>query len=135
VNHDCKPLFPFGFGLTYTPVGYDHLNVHSLAAASHNDLKVLVDVMNMGGRDGDKVASFTCEKTSAVWSPPSRSLEGFQRIHLKLRRHAILPSIFHKNSLRCGMRKRNGVVDPGSYTVWVNGLSEASLSGQFMLRR
>ena len=55
VDDDGLPLFPFGFGLSYTTFRYDHLAVQSPAAGNHADIRATVEVTNTGNREGDDV--------------------------------------------------------------------------------
>ena len=56
VDDDGQPLFPFGFGLSYTTFRYDHLVAKPPACRSKGDITVTVDVTNIGSREGDEVA-------------------------------------------------------------------------------
>ena len=56
VDDDGQPLFPFGFGLSYTTFRYDHLVAKPPASRSKGDITVTVDVTNIGSREGDEVA-------------------------------------------------------------------------------
>ncbi len=83
VDDNGNPLFPFGFGLSYTTFGYDHLAAEPPAPGSHGDVQVTVDVTNTGNREGDEVAQLYTREEVASVETPRRSLEGFSRIHLK----------------------------------------------------
>ncbi|MCR5645733.1 MAG: glycoside hydrolase family 3 C-terminal domain-containing protein [Bacteroidales bacterium] len=75
VEESAKPLYPFGFGLSYTQFDYSPLEV--------GDDEVVVVVTNVGDRDGDEVVQlYASAKTQALtlWS---KRLVGFQRIHLQ----------------------------------------------------
>ncbi|MGB6191518.1 MAG: glycoside hydrolase family 3 N-terminal domain-containing protein, partial [Terracidiphilus sp.] len=70
VEGNDKPLYPFGFGLSYTTFRYDHLKVRSPAPGSDGDIQVNVDVTNTGSRAGDEVAQlYMRENTSSVETP------------------------------------------------------------------
>jgi beta-glucosidase len=72
VDDDGKPLFPFGFGLSYTTFRYDHLAVQAPAPASKGDIRITVDVTNTGEREGDEVAQlYMREDVGSVERPQS----------------------------------------------------------------
>ena len=55
MDDDGQPLFPFGFGLSYTKFRYDHLMAKPPATSVQGDILVSVDVTNVGQRQGDEV--------------------------------------------------------------------------------
>jgi beta-glucosidase len=135
VNDDGEPLFPFGFGLSYTSFRYEHLAVQVPAAGSHGDVRVTVDVTNTGERDGDDVVQlYEREDTTSV-ETPGRSLCGFSRVHLRPHETRTVTFVVPQSQLAVWNAGRRWVVEPGSFTVWAGGDSRAALSAKFMLRR
>ncbi len=133
VDDNGEPLFPFGFGLSYTTFRYDHVHVQPPAASSGADIEVSVDVTNTGTRAGDEVAQlYVRENTSSV-ETPIRSLEGFSRIHLKPGETRSV--VFHVPQQQLAVWNAEGewAVESGKYTVWVGGSSRAPLSTDFKL--
>jgi beta-glucosidase len=131
IDDNGEPLFPFGFGLSYTTFHYDHLAVEPSAASGAADIQVSVEVTNTGTREGDEVAQLYMRENTSSVETPSRSLEGFSRIHLKPQETTTV--VFHvsKRQLALWNAESKWVVEPGTYTVWVGGSSRAPLSTQF----
>ncbi|MEZ5058378.1 MAG: fibronectin type III-like domain-contianing protein [Saprospiraceae bacterium] len=80
--YEGEPLFPFGFGLSYTQFKYDNLNFSEKIDAG-NPLQVTVKVSNTGNRAGDEVVQLYLQDLKASTPRPMRQLEGFERIHLE----------------------------------------------------
>lgn len=76
-----EPLYPFGYGLSYTRFGYSHLSTSAASIADGDTLTVSVDVTNLGERDGDEVAQLYISANREGY--PIRQLAAFQRVHLK----------------------------------------------------
>ncbi len=83
VDDNGRPLFPFGFGLSYTTFRYDHLAVQPPSGQEQRRCQVTVDVTNTGDREGDEVAQLYVHEDVSSVETPRRSLAGFSRIHLK----------------------------------------------------
>jgi beta-glucosidase len=132
VDNDGKLLFPFGFGLSYTTFRYDHLIAQAPAMGSHDDVKVSVDVTNTGDREGDEVAQLYLREDVSSVETPSRSLKGFQRIHLEPQETRNITFRIPREQLAIWSAEKKWVVEPGSYTAWVGGSSEASLSADML---
>ena len=135
VDDDGKPLFPFGFGLSYTTFRYDHLAAQPPAPGGGGDIVVIADVTNTGDREGEEVAQLYLRQDVSSVETPDRSLKGFSRIRLKPQETKTVTFRIPQEQLAVWNAEGKWAVEPGSYTVWVGGSSEASLSRQFSLRR
>ena len=129
------PLFPFGFGLSYTSFRYEHVVAKSPTAGTQQDVEVNVDVTNSGGRVGDEVVQlYVREDTSSV-ETPARSLAAFTRVHLEPNEMRTVTLRIPQRQLAVWNAEGKWAVEPGSYTVWVGGSSQAQLSASFVLSR
>jgi beta-glucosidase len=128
-------LFPFGFGLSYTTFRYDHLAVDPPAPGSSGEILVSVDVTNQGDRQGEEVAQVYVRQDVGSVETPDRSLKGFSRISLN--RGETRNVIFHipQDQLAVWNAESEWKVEAGSYTLWVGGSSQASLTTKFVLGR
>lgn len=119
VGDSGEPLFPFGFGLSYTTFRYDHVVVQAPAASSGADIQVSVDVTNTGTREGDEVAQLYMRENTSSVETPSRSLQGFFRIHLKPQETRSVVFKVPQKQLAVWNAEGKWAVEPGKYTVWV----------------
>ena len=133
VDDDGKPLFSFGFGLSYTTFHYDHLVATPPAPGSHGDVQVTVDVTNSGDREGDEVAQLYLREDITSVETPRRSLKGFSRIHLQPRETKTVTFQVPRNQLEVWNAEGKWVIEPGAFTVCVGGSSQASLTSKFLL--
>ncbi len=78
-----EPLFPFGFGLSYTTFAYSNLHVERLATDPDAVAKITIDVTNTGPRDGAEVAELYVHEEHPRLFRPEKELKGFQRVFLK----------------------------------------------------
>jgi beta-glucosidase len=135
VDDDGAPLFPFGFGLSYTAFRYDNLVVQPPAPGSSGEIVVSVDVTNDGDRQGEEVAQLYVRQDVGSVETPDRSLKGFSRIALNPgeTKHVIfrLP----QDQLAVWSAENAWKVETGNYTLWVGGSSQASLTTKFVLSR
>jgi beta-glucosidase len=113
------PLFPFGYGLSYTKFTYSDLHVPGTAEADQ-DVVVSVQVENAGDRAGDEVVQLYLSDLEASVAVPTRTLVGFQRITLK-------PGEKRKVDFTIPPRQLSVfsggafVVEPGTFEVSVGG--------------
>jgi beta-glucosidase len=77
------PLYPFGFGLSYTSFVYSNLKISSENIGKDGSISVNVEVENTGKRDGDEVVQLYVRHINSQVSRPAQELKGFQRINLK----------------------------------------------------
>ncbi|MBT9332654.1 glycoside hydrolase family 3 C-terminal domain-containing protein [Acidipila sp. 4G-K13] len=129
-----RPLFPFGFGLSYTTFRYDHLIVQPPAPGSGADIQATVEVTNTGDRPGDEVAQLYMREDVGSVETPRRSLEGFSRIHLNPQETQTVTFHIPQKQLAVWNAEGKWAVEPGSYTLWAGGSSQATLTAQLHLR-
>jgi beta-glucosidase len=134
VDDDGKPLFPFGFGLSYTSFRYEDLSIESPAPGTGSDVVVKVKVTNTGDREGDEVAQLYVRQNVSSVETPARALKGFSRIHLKPSESMTVIFRVPQDQLAIWNADGKWTVEPGTYTVWAGGSSEASLSAPFQLK-
>jgi beta-glucosidase len=77
------PLYPFGFGLSYTTFRYANLKTSTPTLAADGSLTVSVDVTNTGSRTGDAVVQLYVKHLASKVSRPNEELKGFQRVTLE----------------------------------------------------
>ena len=134
VDDDGKPLFPFGFGLSYTSFGYGDISVQSPVAGSKDDVVVSFQVTNTGEREGTEVPQLYVRQAVGSVETPIRSLEGFTRVHLRAHESRMVTMHLHQKQLEVWNAEKAWAVEPGYYTRWVGGSSEAVLTTRFLLK-
>ena len=77
-----EPLYPFGFGLSYTTFRYANLRTSSGRLKAGREITVSVDVTNTGARDGDEVVEFYVRHLGSKVERPLRELKGFGRVNI-----------------------------------------------------
>jgi beta-glucosidase len=115
-----QPLYPFGYGLSYSNFSYSNLKLSTTALNADDPLDVDADVTNTGGYDGDEVAELYLTFPEAPGAP-LRALRGFTRVHLAKgeTRHVHFPL----NARDLSMVNESGdrSVAPGTYKISVGG--------------
>ena len=127
VDQSVEPLWPFGFGLSYTTFALDQLRVDRTVLETAGDLvSIQVDVTNTGDRPGSEVVQLYIRDEEATVARPVRELRGFRRVHL-------VPGECRTVSFRLSTEQfayvgadHRRVVEPGRVSVQV-GVSSADL--------
>ena len=115
-----KPLYPFGFGLSYTKFKYSNLKLPANISAE-KDFEVSVDVTNTGDRDGDEVVELYIKDEKASTPRPIVQLEGFERINIKKGETKTVSFTITPRQLSLINKKGQRVVEPGWFTISVGG--------------
>jgi beta-glucosidase len=134
IDSNGRPLFPFGFGMSYTTFRYDHSSVEVPPPGSHKDIQVSVNVTNTGETAGDEVAQVYLREDFSSVETPARALKGFSRIHLNPGETKTVTFEIPQRQIAVWNADKKWAIEAGEYTVWVGGSSEATLSSRFYLR-
>ncbi len=126
------PLYPFGYGLSYTTFTYSNLKVQKSTVKVGEPVTVQVDIANTGRYVGAEVAQLYIHQRSGSASRPVRQLKGFKRVILKAGAKQTLTFKLGKDELKYwSSAERNWVNEAGSFDVWVGGDSNAKLHTEF----
>ena len=128
------PLFPFGYGLSYTRFEYSDLKVVTPEVEIGGTVKISVKVKNVGERDGDDVAQLYVRDVVAETTRPVRELKGFERISLKAGEERVITFEIATSELAYCHTDNTVCEDAGDFKVWVGEDSNASLEGTFSLK-
>ena len=133
-DQPSTPLYPFGYGLSYTTFSYDNLTLSQTEAKVGATLDVSVDVTNTGTRAGDTVAQLYIHQRAGSASRPVRQLKGFQRITLAAGAKQTLHFKLGPDELQFwSPTKKTWGVEPEQFDVWVGDSSRAKLHSEFRL--
>jgi beta-glucosidase len=127
------PLFPFGYGLSYTHFSYGTPSVDHAVLRPDGTLHVTTRVTNDGARAGAAVVQLYVHDELASVSRPVRELKGFQRVDLKPGESKAVTFTLHPSDLAFMRRDMTWGTEPGAYTLYVGGDSTATTSASFTL--
>ncbi len=118
------PLFPFGFGLSYTQFDYSNLQI-SKKNMTQNDTTVLsFQLKNIGDREGDEVVQLYIHDELASLARPVMELKGFQRVSLKKGESKIIQFSISKELLEMYNLQMSKVVEPGTFRLMIGASSK-----------
>lgn len=118
---DGDPLYPFGFGLSYTRFAYRNLRVHSDRVPTGEPIRVAVEVENTGDRAGDEVVQLYVRDSEASVLVPRHSLQGFKRIHLEPGTAQTVEFLLAPRQLALVDEKGIRRLEPGQFEIFVGG--------------
>ena len=128
-----EPLFPFGYGLSYTTYEYSDFKMSSNTLLPDETLQVGVKVTNSGDRYGEEVVQLYTRDLVGSVSRPVKELKGFQKVKLAPRESKIIVFTLTEEDLKFWNYDMKYVAEPGDFKVFVGGSSVDCLEGDFKL--
>ena len=134
-HYQDRPLFPFGFGLSYTTFAYARLELSASRITVGQKIAVSVDVTNRGSRTGTEIAQLYVNDVFSTLSTPSKTLRRFARVELGPGETRRLTFDLDDADLAYVGRDGRPVLEPGDFEVMVGGSSrdEDLLRARFVL--
>ena len=119
-----EPLFPFGYGLSYTTFEFDHLCIAPSEVQAGDQFAVSVEVTNTGDRAGDEVVQLYIRQRATPVPRPIKELKGFQRISLHPGERKRVTFVLHTSQLGYYDEEMRFVVQPGTVEIMVGYSSQ-----------
>ncbi len=128
------PLFPFGYGLSYTTFDYSDLNLSAGEITADQKLKVSVVVKNTGVFDGEEVVQLYVQDLYGSIARPVKELKGFEKIFLKAGESKTVEFELGAADLAFFGVDKTWKAEPGNFNLWVGTNSQSGLKGAFKLK-
>lgn len=129
-----EPLYPFGFGLSYTEFEYSDVKLSATEITSADSVNVSIELTNRGARDGSEVVQLYIRDLVGSVTRPVKELKGFQKVNLKAGETKTITFMlgmkdlsFYKSDLSFGF-------EPGKFQVFVGGNSRDVKQAEFELK-
>jgi beta-glucosidase len=133
-DEESTPLYPFGYGLSYTTFTFSNLHVSQPQFRIGQTAEVTADVENTGPSTADEVPQIYIHQQYGSTSRPVRELKGFERITLAAHeKKTVHFSLGSKELSYWSAAKKAWVEEPARFDVWVGADSQATLHGSFTI--
>jgi beta-glucosidase len=131
IDETNDPLYPFGYGLSYTSFAYSNLQVLTPEIDEEDDLIVSVEVTNTGERAGDEIVQMYVRDLVGSVTRPVKELRGFSRVSLEPGETVELTFEVSAESFGFHGLDNEFIVEPGEFHVWIGPNSAEGLQGSF----
>ncbi len=128
-----EPLYPFGYGLTYTTFSYSDLQLSQNTMHADGSVEASIVVKNTGQREGDEVVQLYIHQQASSIARPVKELRGFQRIHLKAGEQRRVTFCIDREHLQYLSSLGEPVLESGRFDIMIGGNSDDTLSQTLMV--
>jgi beta-glucosidase len=127
-----EPLYPFGYGLSYTSFSYSGLTLDHPQITPRRPVKIKLTVSNTGNYDGEETAQLYIRDMAASVTQPVKELKKFQKVYLKKGESKDIEFTLTTNDLKFVNSNLHWVYEPGEFKVFVGGNSRDVVEGVLM---
>lgn len=131
IDESNAPLYPFGYGLSYSTFEYSDLQIDD---SDMKNIKVSVKVSNTSNVDGQEITQLYIHDKAASVVRPVKELKGFEKYMLKAGESKTVSFSLTENELGFFSAEGEFLVEPGAFEVWVGPSSAEGLHGSFELK-
>jgi beta-glucosidase len=128
------PLFPFGFGLSYTQFKYEDIKLSKKSLAVGESIEVSAKITNTGKYDADEIVQLYIRDLFGSYTRPIKELKDFKRLHIKAGESTIVKFKLHSDHLAFFTPDKKFVTEPGKFHVWIGGASTTNLMAEFEVK-
>ncbi len=133
IDTENTPLYPFGYGLSYTTFEYSNLKLNGSKFNVGEDIKVSVEVKNTGNRDGKEVVQLYIRDLVGSITRPVKELKGFELLEIKVGESKTVTFTLNSATLGFYNNQEKFITEPGDFKVFVGGSSIKTLEANFEL--
>ncbi|PKV48611.1 beta-glucosidase [Aquimarina sp. MAR_2010_214] len=128
---DNSPLFPFGYGLSYSTFQYSDVALDSDVLTSNSKITITASITNTGDYDGEEIAQLYIKDRFGSITRPVKELKGFKKVFLKKGETKKVEFTLTANDLKFYDSTINFVNEKGNYDLFVGGSSDQKFTHQF----
>lgn len=129
------PLYPFGYGLSYTTYSYSPVTLSSSTMTAGSKITATATITNTGSRDGDEIVQFYIRDRFASIVRPVKELKGFQRIHLAKGESKTVSFDIDATTLSYYDSEGKAVLEPGDFDIMIGANSADVQSAKLTLTK
>ncbi|MFK7949593.1 MAG: beta-glucosidase BglX [Saprospiraceae bacterium] len=126
LDEGFTPLFPFGFGLSYSNFEYKKLKISKNKIGQKEDFVATIEVKNTGKYDGKEVVQLYIQDLFGSVTRPVKELKGFQKIEMKAGETKTISFTVTPKDLKFFDADKNFVIEQGQFKLWIGGHSATS---------
>lgn len=131
---DNTPLFPFGYGLSYTTFEYSNPKINKTIISDNEAVTVSVDVKNTGDYDGEETVQLYLRDVVRSITPPKRTLKGFHKLMIKKGEKKTVTITLQPEDLKFYNSNLDFIAEPGEFQVFIGSNSESDMMITFELK-
>ncbi|OYD44113.1 beta-glucosidase [Sphingobacterium cellulitidis] len=128
-----EPLYPFGFGLSYTEFEYSPLKLEKATINKSDKLKITVQVKNNGQYNGEEVVQLYIQDLVASQTRPVKELKGFQKVWIEKGKSKTVEFEISEEDLKFYNQKLDFISEPGKFKVYIGTNSRDVQEAEFEL--
>jgi beta-glucosidase len=128
------PLYPFGYGLSYTTFNYSNLKVNKSSLLMNEKVEISVTIKNTGKVAGKETAQLYVRDLFGSVTRPLRELKGFEQVVLQPGESKTVTFVLTEKDLAFWTADKKWAAEAGDFEVYVGGSSKANLKGKFTLK-
>ncbi|WP_255433946.1 glycoside hydrolase family 3 N-terminal domain-containing protein [Carboxylicivirga sp. M1479] len=129
-----SPLYPFGYGLSYSTFEYSDLKLSTNTIFLDGEIKISLEVKNKSGMAGEEIVQLYIQDVAASVTRPVKELKDFKKIHLEKGESKNVTFSINKKSLTFLGQDKTPIVEPGKFRLWVGQHSaDERLNAEFEL--
>ena len=133
LDYGFTPLFPFGYGLSYTSFKYSDLKLSSLSMSRSGSIEMKATVTNSGEVDADEIVQLYIRDRVGSITRPVKELKGYQRLTIPQGKSTQVT--FNLQAADLGFfNGKEEVIEPGEFDVWIGPNSAEGLHGEFTIQ-
>jgi len=132
LDYGIEPLFPFGYGLTYSEFQYHNLELSESRLSTDESFSVSVDIKNIGNFETEEIVQLYIRDRVGSLTRPIKELKGFRKIHLKPGDAKTVKFKISPEDLEF-YNGKEFVTEPGEFDVWIGPNSTEGLHAEFIL--